>query len=76
MKGLSMSAQDIKCSISECKSRHKEVDAMSFADLEKYASRCSTCGNWILKDNVVAQETYQKISLKWAEEFNKKTILH
>lgn len=71
-----MSAQDIKCSVSECKSRHKEIDAMNFADLERYATKCSTCGNWVLKDNLTAQETYQKVSLKWAEEFNKKIMLH
>ena len=70
-----MSENGLKCSLSECKSRHKEVDVMSFEDLAKYASKCSTCGNWFLKDNIIAQETYQKVSLKWAEEFNKITMI-
>lgn len=70
-----MSENGLKCSLSECRTRQKEVDAMSFEDLEKYASECSTCGNWVLKDNIIAQETYQKVSLKWAEEFNKITMI-
>jgi len=44
---------------------------MSLAELEEYATRCSTCGNWILKDDQTAHATYMKISTKWAESFNK-----
>ena len=67
-----MSSTHLKCSIAECKARHKEIDSMNFTELEHYANKCSTCGNWILKDDTVANETYKKVSLKWAEEFNKK----
>ncbi len=66
-----MSVLDLKCSIGECKKRLVQVDSMSLEELEHYAARCSTCGNWILKDNAVAQETYQKVSLAWAEAYNK-----
>lgn len=65
-----MSSSPLKCSLSECKSRLKAVDGMSLAELEEYATRCSTCGNWILKDAPIAHETYMKISTKWAENFN------
>ena len=61
----------LKCSVAECKERLKQVDYMSLQELETYATRCSTCGNWVLKDHDVAQKTYQKMTLKWAEEFNK-----
>ncbi len=70
-----MSENELKCSLSECRARQKEVDTMSFDDLQNYADKCSTCGNWVLKDNIIAQETYQKVSLKWAEEFNKITMI-
>lgn len=60
----------LKCSIAECRARFKEIDSMGLSELETYATKCSTCGNWILKDEKVAQETYQKVSIKWAEAFN------
>lgn len=66
-----MSKDELKCSIAECKARLHEADSMSLEELEKYTTKCSTCGNWFLKDNQVANETYQKVSLKWAETFNK-----
>ncbi|MBV5279611.1 MAG: hypothetical protein J0647_11455 [Campylobacteraceae bacterium] len=69
-----MSSHELKCSISECKARLREVDSMSLTELEKYSTKCSTCGNWFLKDNKVADETYKKVSLKWAEEFNKANL--
>lgn len=71
-----MSTQELKCSLSECKAKYNEIDKMSFAELAHYADRCSTCGNWFLKDSNVAQETYQKVSLKWAEEFNNNLSIH
>lgn len=66
-----MSQGDLKCSIAECKARLKEIDSMSLTELNSYATKCSNCGNWLLKDNQVANETYKKVSLKWAEAFNK-----
>ncbi|MDD2384756.1 MAG: hypothetical protein PHN18_11245 [Sulfurospirillaceae bacterium] len=65
-----MSQNELKCSIAECKARLVEIDSMDLHTLEKYATKCSNCGNWILKDNEVAQKTYQKVSLQWAEAFN------
>ena len=66
---------NLKCSLSECKARLKEIDSMDLTQLEMYASKCSTCGNWILKDDHTANETYQKVSLKWAEEFNNEIMI-
>ena len=66
-----MNNDNLKCSVEECKQRMKQVDTMSFKELTEYTNKCALCGNWVLKDNKVAQETYQKISLKWAETFNK-----
>lgn len=66
-----MSSTPLKCSLAECKALLKKVDSMSLAELEEYATRCSTCGNWILKDDPIAHETYMKVSTKWAEAFNK-----
>jgi len=69
-----MGEAGLKCSIAECKQRFHQVKNMGLSELEKYASRCSTCGNWFLKDNAVAQKTYDKVSLKWAEAFNSATM--
>lgn len=66
-----MAKDELKCSIAECKARLAEIDSMDLPTLEKYATKCSTCGNWFHKDNDVAEKTYQKVSLKWAEAFNK-----
>ena len=65
-----MSSTSLKCSLSECKARLKAVENMSLTELEHYATRCSTCGNWRLKDDPIANETYMKVSTKWAESFN------
>ncbi|MDD3342395.1 MAG: hypothetical protein PHR87_02340 [Sulfurospirillaceae bacterium] len=66
-----MTQNELLCTIAECKARLIEVASMDLETLEHYATKCSTCGNWILKDNEVAQKTYQKVSLQWAEAFNK-----
>ncbi len=66
-----MARDELQCSLAECKARFSEIGSMDLQTLEKYATKCSTCGNWILKDNEVAQKTYQAISLTWAETFNK-----
>ncbi len=66
-----MSKDELKCSIAEYKARLREIDSMSLSELEKYSTKCSTCGNWFLKDNKIADETYRKVSLKWAEAYNK-----
>lgn len=71
-----MGEDGLKCSVAECKVRFKEVDSMGLSQLEAYATKCATCGNWFLKDHKVAQETYQKVSLTWAEAFNKAHIKH
>ena len=69
-----MSNMSLKCSLSECKARLKAVENMSLSELEEYATRCSTCGNWILKDDPTANATYTKISTKWAEAFNQSLL--
>lgn len=69
-----MSNMSLKCSLSECKARLKAVENMSLSELEEYATRCSTCGNWILKDDPIANATYTKISTKWAEAFNQSLL--
>jgi len=66
-----MSNPPLKCSPTECKARLKEANTMSLAELDEYATRCSTCGNWILKDDPIAHATYMEVSTKWAEAFNK-----
>lgn len=73
-KDFFMSNTALKCSLSECKARLKAVENMSLTELEAYATRCSTCGNWILKDDPIANETYMKVSTKWAETFNKSLL--
>lgn len=66
-----MSENGLKCTLAECKARLNEIDFMNLSELEKYATKCSTCGNWILKDDKTANETYNKVSIKWAEEYNR-----
>ena len=59
----------LKCTDSECKKRLVEVKSMNFSDLEKYNSKCGSCGDWIFKEQDVANKTYNAVSVKWAEEF-------
>ncbi|AFL69064.1 hypothetical protein [Sulfurospirillum barnesii] len=69
-----MDTNSLKCSLMECKARLRDVDKMSLEELEEYATRCATCGNWILKDHAIANQTYLKISTKWAEKFNQSLL--
>ncbi len=69
-----MGEAGLKCTIAECKARLAQVDKMNLTELNSYANKCSTCGNWFLKDDKIAQKTYEKVSLKWAEEFNKQAL--
>lgn len=62
------------CSNAECKKRLADVKNMSFAELEKYNTKCGNCGDWIFKEQEIANKTYNAVSNKWAEEFTKKTI--
>lgn len=62
------------CSNAECKKRFSAVNIMSFEELEKYNTKCANCGDWIFKEQEIANKTYNAISNKWAEEFTKKTI--
>lgn len=64
-----MAGSNIECSESECKRRCAEVKNMSFAELQKFNTKCANCGSWILKDNDTANKTYEAVSTKWAEEF-------
>ena len=59
----------LKCTDSECRKRLVEVKSMSFSDLEKYNTKCGNCGDWIFKEQDVANKTYNAVSVKWAEEF-------
>jgi hypothetical protein len=49
--------KELKCSVSECKKRLAEVKNMSFAELEKYNTKCQNCGDWIFKEQEVATKT-------------------
>lgn len=71
-KGLWMA--NLKCSILECKKRKSDVKNMSFSELEKYNTKCCNCGDWILKDEQVANETYHAVSTTWAEKFMNKVM--
>lgn len=59
----------LKCSASECKKRLEEVKDMPFEELEKYNTKCASCGEWIIKDEKFANQTYDAISNRWAEQF-------
>ena len=59
----------LKCTNSECKKRLMDVKNMSFIELEKYNTKCCSCGDWIFKVQEVANKTYNAISNRWAEEF-------
>ena len=62
----------LKCTDTECKKILKKTKYMSFAELEKFNTKCATCGDWIFKEQKIANETYNAVSTKWAEEFMKK----
>lgn len=68
-----MGEEGLKCTLAECKARFLKIDKMNISELNTYSEQCSNCGNWILKEHKIAQKTYRKVSLKWAEEFNKQT---
>ncbi len=59
----------LKCSDMECKKRFSEAKNMSFDELEKFNKKCASCGDWIFKEQEIANKTYNAISSKWAEEF-------
>lgn len=59
----------LTCTDSECKKRLTDVKNMSFSELEKYNSQCGSCGDWIFKEQEIANKTYNAVSVKWAEEF-------
>lgn len=69
-----MSQEELKCTSTECKQRLIQAETMSIRELEEYATRCASCGNWILKDNAIAQQTYQRISIRYAEAHNDRLI--
>ena len=64
----------LKCTDSECKKRLTDVKNMSFSELEKYNTKCASCGDWIFKEQEVANKTYNAVSVKWAEEFMNKQL--
>jgi len=64
----------LSCSDSECRKRLTDVKTMSFEELEKYNTKCGNCGDWLFKQQEVANKTYNAVSNKWAEEFMKNTI--
>lgn len=64
----------LKCTESECKKRLSEVKDMSFEELEKYTTKCGNCGDWIFKEQEVANKTYNEVASKWAEEFMNKQL--
>ena len=66
--------KDLKCTNAECKRILKQTVNMSFDELEKYNTKCANCGDWIFKEQKIANETYNAISNKWAEEFMNKML--
>jgi hypothetical protein len=64
-----MDCGSILCTESECKRRFADVKNMDLSELEKYCTKCAKCGNWLFKDNEIANKTYEAISNRWAEEF-------
>ena len=64
----------LRCTDSECKKRLAKVKSMSFNDLDKYNTKCGNCGDWIFKEQEMANKTYNAVSVKWAEEFMNKQL--
>lgn len=64
----------LTCTEAECKKRFKETKYMSFTELEKCNTKCANCGDWIFKEQEIANKTYNAVSNKWAEEFMNKMI--
>jgi len=62
----------LKCTEAECKKRFTEVKSMSFSELEKYTTKCASCGDWIFKEQEIANKTYNAVSSRWAQEFMNK----
>ncbi|MBN2965038.1 hypothetical protein JWV37_09620 [Sulfurospirillum sp. T05] len=63
-------AETLKCSIAQCKQRASEVEKMNFDELRAMNAKCEACGNWLLKETEVANQTYHKVSNLWAVKYN------
>lgn len=68
--------KNILCSLDECKQRGKNIEKMTFEELQHFSNKCAACGSWILKDVEILNITYNKIALKYAEKFNEQLILN
>jgi 1-deoxy-D-xylulose 5-phosphate reductoisomerase len=66
--------KQLSCSSAECKRKFYGVKNMSFEELEKYNTKCSNCGDWIFKEQEIANKTYNAVSNRWAEEFMYKRV--
>ena len=66
--------KELRCSDSECKRRLTDVKNMSFEELSKYNVKCCNCGDWIFKEQEVANKTYNAVSIRYAEEFMRKML--
>ena len=61
--------KQLSCSHIKCRKRLADVKSMSFEELEKYNTKCGNCGDWIFKEQEIANRTYNAVSNRWAEEF-------
>ncbi|WP_458699830.1 hypothetical protein ACKGJI_08365 [Sulfurospirillum sp. 1307] len=64
--------KSLTCSKSECKRMLVKSKKMDFKELEKFAIKCSNCGDWIFKEEKFANITYNEIASRYAQEFMRK----
>lgn len=65
-----MSLKSINCTEDECKEKREKFTFMTIDQLSAQIKQCEKCNSGVFKTNAVAAQTYQSISLLWAEKHN------
>ncbi|WP_041960105.1 hypothetical protein [Sulfurospirillum arsenophilum] len=67
-----MSQKHSKCSEDVCKKKSKQFATMSIDLLCEQINLCEECNHGNFKHNFTAKNTYQILSILWAEEHNRR----
>lgn len=66
-----MSQKQLKCGEAVCKKKCKQFTSMSIDQLCKQINLCEECNSGLFKQSPTAGNTYQMLSVLWAEGHNR-----
>lgn len=66
----SMGTKNLNCTEDECKEKREKFIFLTIDQLSTQIKQCEKCNSGVFKTNAVAAQTYQHISLLWAEKHN------